>query len=271
MRYGGYWQREITQQTLLLTKNKTIQVNKELGKQYKGVLQDLTKRLNKLYLEIVNDDGSLNVNEFYKYNRYYELRKALLAQLKDLGQEQIDTMDRHIAQTYKLTSPLVSDGFIYLKNQGIDLNTIVNVYDLTKHTPNVWNKDVWFSDGLSGAQRVYKNLTYLQNTVEKGLIDCVVRGASKDELIKTLTARFDVSFYQAQRLARTELSHTQNQAKVNTYKKYGVTQYEYIANDSNDECGALDGQVFYLDEAVEGENYPPLHPNCECTTAPYIG
>jgi len=43
--------------------------------------------------------------------------------------------------------------------------------------------------------------------LEKGLIDCVSRGTSKDELVKTLMADFDIGFRSADRIARTELSH----------------------------------------------------------------
>lgn len=273
MEYSGYWDREVTQKTKLLGLENEKKINSELRVQYKRVLKDLDKKLSVLYDEILNDDGTLNVNEFYKFNRYYELRQSLAQELVELGQAQIDIMDERIAHTYDYTSTLVDKGFDYLKNENVGFDTIVNVLDVTTNTPDVWNKDVWFKDGLSGAQRVHKSMEYLQKTVEKGLIDCVSRGASKDEFIKTLKDRFNVSFSEAQRLARTELSHTQNQAKADTYKKYGVVRYEYIAADdekTDSGCAELDGQVFYLDAAVEGVNYPPMHPNCRCTTAPYI-
>jgi NAD+--asparagine ADP-ribosyltransferase len=31
-------------------------------------------------------------------------------------------------------------------------------------------------------------------------------------------------------------------------------------------CSDLDGKVFRVDEAVVGETYPPLHPNCRSDT-----
>ena len=33
-----------------------------------------------------------------------------------------------------------------------------------------------------------------------------------------------------------------------------------------DRCGSLDGSVFDTDKAVEGENFPPIHPRCRCVT-----
>lgn len=36
-----------------------------------------------------------------------------------------------------------------------------------------------------------------------------------------------------------------------------------------DTCGALDGRRFKVDDAEPGVNYPPIHPNCRCTTVEY--
>ena len=33
-----------------------------------------------------------------------------------------------------------------------------------------------------------------------------------------------------------------------------------------DVCGGLDGQLFKLSDKQPGVNFPPLHPNCRCTT-----
>jgi hypothetical protein len=43
--------------------------------------------------------------------------------------------------------------------------------------------------------------------LEKGLVDCVTRGVSKDELVKTLMETFNVGYRKADRIARTELSY----------------------------------------------------------------
>ena len=56
------------------------------------------------------------------------------------------------------------------------------------------------------------------------------------------------------------------------YKEAGVAEYEYMAavNERTcDTCGALDGRRFKVDDAEPGVNYPPIHPNCRCTTVEY--
>ena len=34
-------------------------------------------------------------------------------------------------------------------------------------------------------------------------------------------------------------------------------------------CKCLNGEVFKTENAMEGENYPPMHPRCRSTTVPY--
>ena len=34
-------------------------------------------------------------------------------------------------------------------------------------------------------------------------------------------------------------------------------------------CKCLNGEVFKTENAMEGENYPPMHPHCRSTTVPY--
>lgn len=126
---------------------------------------------------------------------------------------------------------------------------------------------------MGAADRMSANMAKLQSTLEKGMMDCVARGASKDELVKTLTERFDVSFSEADRLARTELTYLQNQATVEGYKKAGVEEYQYLATDDSRTskiCRSIDGEIFKIDEMVVGVNFPPLHANCRCSTIPVI-
>ena len=66
---------------------------------------------------------------------------------------------------------------------------------------------IWCADGKHWNNRIWQNKAQLQVALEKGLIDCVSRGVSKDELVKTLMETFDVSYRKADRIARTELSY----------------------------------------------------------------
>lgn len=73
----------------------------------------------------------------------------------------------------------------------------------------------------------------------------------------------------AETLVRSETAHFMNQGQRMAYEEIGIKQYRFVAALSEltcDTCGNLDGSVFDTDKAVEGENFPPIHPRCRCVT-----
>lgn len=73
----------------------------------------------------------------------------------------------------------------------------------------------------------------------------------------------------AETLVRSETAHFMNQGQKMAYEEIGIKQYRFVAALSEltcDTCGNLDGSVFDTDKAVEGENFPPIHPRCRCVT-----
>ena len=73
----------------------------------------------------------------------------------------------------------------------------------------------------------------------------------------------------AETLVRSETAHFMNQGQRMAYEEIGIKQYRFVAALSEltcDRCGSLDGSVLDTDKAVEGENFPPIHPRCRCVT-----
>ena len=73
----------------------------------------------------------------------------------------------------------------------------------------------------------------------------------------------------AETLVRSETAHFMNQGQRMAYEEIGIKKYQFVAALSEltcDRCGSLDGSVFDTDKAVEGENFPPIHPRCRCVT-----
>lgn len=96
------------------------------------------------------------------------------------------------------------------------------------------------------------------NALQQGIVDCVQTGMSADEFTKMLMKKFSVSFNQASKLARTELSHIYNQSAVDRYKDSDITEYEWLtAPDCCDECEEMNGRRFNIDGLG---NLPPGHP-----------
>ena len=52
----------------------------------------------------------------------------------------------------------------------------------------------------------------------------------------------------------------------------GRSQYTYVCENSDsscETCASLDGQIFDVNEAENGKNLPPMHPNCRCSITAY--
>jgi hypothetical protein len=72
-------------------------------------------------------------------------------------------------------------------------------------------------------------------------------------------------------IARTETSNALNQAAISDYKDAGIEQIEWQGADPCEICEPNDGEIITLgDTFSSGDEYPPAHPNCICTTLPVI-
>lgn len=76
--------------------------------------------------------------------------------------------------------------------------------------------------------------------------------------------------YCMQRLMRTELARVQTEAQKQSFVRNGFDMYEFIVNGGCcDICAGLSGKHFKVDKMMPGENAPPMHPHCRCSTAAY--
>lgn len=76
----------------------------------------------------------------------------------------------------------------------------------------------------------------------------------------------------AETLARTAVMHTYNTANMETYRENadllsGVKWCATLDMDTCENCAALDGQEWALDDA---HPEPPVHPNCRCVLTPQV-
>ena len=197
--------------------------------------------------------GVPTITDIYKYNRYYELLGLLNNDLKALGAKEI-----------AITTTLLTD--MYIKNKAIIGDASMLLPTSPKEVEMVINK-IWCADGKHWSSRIWTHKDELANKLRNGIIDCISRGVSKDELTKELMRIYGTEFYKADRIARTELSYVQGQSTLNRFKEMGVGYYKIItAHDGRvcDKCADLDGKIFPIDKAEIGVNYVPLHVNDRC-------
>lgn len=126
--------------------------------------------------------------------------------------------------------------------------------------------------GATFSQRIWSHMETLKNDIANALQQGLIAGIGSRELAQRIKKKFNTSRYNAERLIRTELRALQTDVAMGSYRRQGVERYVFLAVNRNacPICRALNGHDFAVSEAEKGENAPPIHPNCHCTTAPYI-
>lgn len=128
-------------------------------------------------------------------------------------------------------------------------------------------KNATFSD------RIWMYQDLLKDDLDKLLQTGLIQGKSPRALAKELRKRFGASTYDAERLMRTELARVQTEAQKQSFQRNGFDFYEFIANKNPTKhgtceiCRALNGKHFKVADMMPGENAPPMHPHCRCSTA----
>ncbi|MCQ2464374.1 MAG: minor capsid protein [Oscillospiraceae bacterium] len=131
-------------------------------------------------------------------------------------------------------------------------------------------KSKW--SGMNYSSRIWGNTQSLADSLKEQLLVSFMTGASTSETARALQSQFETSAYAARRLVRTETNYIANQAELDSYKRLGIEEYQYIATldtRTSELCQKLDGRVFNVDDAKPGLNLPPMHPNCRSTTIMY--
>ncbi len=122
-----------------------------------------------------------------------------------------------------------------------------------------------FSDRIWMYQDMLK--AELSNLLQTGLI----RGQNPRKLATHLRKRFGVSQSNAERLMITELARVQTEAQKQSFERNGFDEYTFLAlGDACPICRALDEKHFKVKKMMPGENAPPMHPHCRCSTAAYM-
>ena len=119
--------------------------------------------------------------------------------------------------------------------------------------------------------RIWLYQGQLKNELSSLLSNGIVQGIHSRDLARQLERKFGVSKSNAERLMRTEMARVQIAAQEESYKANGYDQYVFLAiGTACPDCLAINGQHFYVADMQAGENAPPMHPNCRCSTAAWM-
>jgi SPP1 gp7 family putative phage head morphogenesis protein len=185
------------------------------------------------------------------------MQGQLRRELQKLGDKQISTMSKifelHFFDIYYSIAIPSKDAFTTINREGA--MQLINA--------------IWCADGKSFSERVWDNVNSLVETLNEGLVDCVITGRKTSQLKKDLQERFGVSYSRADSVVRTEMSHIQNTAAKQRYEDYGVEEFEVWA-DKDERLCEICGKLHKKRYPVGSPSPVPVHPRCRCSIIPVV-
>lgn len=164
-----------------------------------------------------------------------------------------------------------------LKANGVNID-ITRILSKVNYDAVSYTYSKIYTDGLMLSNRIWLLNARTKNEIERIIMQNVISGGSASDKL-TLSALENLLNpaytpakltslhgrrvgYEASRLLRTEMSVAFNEAnRISSEKNPGSTGLTWlIAIGACEDCAPLDGLP------VEKTGYPPLHPNCRCTT-----
>lgn len=120
------------------------------------------------------------------------------------------------------------------------------------------------------SDRVWLYQDLMKADLSKLLQSGLIQGKNPRVLARELKKTFQTSTFNAERLMRTELARVQTEAQKQSFERNGFDEYEFIVNGGCCPiCQGLSGKHFKVSKMMPGENAPPMHPFCRCSTAAY--
>lgn len=300
-----YWKRRAEEQ-ILEAERRSSEQNKRLARFYADTTTRLQRDLDAFYaryaaetqMTVAEAQRVLNPAERQRFDRasafYLAETKRLgfgkehAAYLRRLsGQAYVSRQQALLAQTRQevsglflnehkiLTGTLQSvypDAFARaMKDLGEGIGLSGDFARMDTETVNRLLRQGWV--GANYSSRIWTRKELLLSTLEEMIPRAFATGENSRVLGQQLADKLGVSRGAGERLVRTEVNYAANQSARLAYQQLGVDRYEYLATldrRTSEICAALDGEVFWVEDASPGGNYPPMHPNCRSTTILYF-
>jgi SPP1 gp7 family putative phage head morphogenesis protein len=128
------------------------------------------------------------------------------------------------------------------------------------------------------SNRIWMYQDMMRDDISKMLQTGLIQGKNPRAIMKDLKkywygndpATGGGQLFCMERLMRTELARVQTEAQKQSFEKNGFKEYTFHVNTGCcDICAALDGKHFKVEDMKAGENAPPMHPHCRCSTSAY--
>lgn len=207
-----------------------------------------------------------NASARFHISRLEAIQMQIQQQIELLYGNRVDDLDL-------LFKEIVSNGYLhggYEIQKGIGIGW--DFITLNQDKLDKLLSKPWTTDGKTFRDRCWINKNALVDTVQKELIQGMLRGDPPSKVISAIQKQFGVDRYKASRLVHTETTYFNAVSKTQMYQDLGIEQIEIVETlDSRTcpICQPLDGTVIPLSEYEPGVTVPPFHPNCRGTTCPH--
>lgn len=265
-----------------ILRNREKRYAKELLPTWKRIERNVTEELRKIYKEIEDANGvpitKQPIPEAKLRNmkrRIKSLQRLQLQFIEMVGiKDQINKLGRNLAYGY--ADSYYFHAFVLEQATRI----AVNVPILTEAYVMGILANPWLPDGATYGNRIRANTAYLARKMEQAITEAVGNGWDINRTARRIQHIAGEGFYNAVRLARTELNRVASQGASHFFmenadildgKRWNATLDARTATkDANN-----DGKAYELDyDTVESPGVPgqriPNHPNCRCKYSPVL-
>ena len=222
-------------------------------KEYSNLLKTAPLEAKKLYLEIETLAARSRMSHLDS------LRTQINMELIKVSSDVESATKNTLTSIYRDTYTEVT------KDLGV--NVIVSKDKIKAVLDRPWS-------GANFSERLWSNTDKLAQTVKQEIVNGMIQGINLQTMSKRVSERFETAKKNdVERLLRTEVNYTLNQATLDGYKEAGIEKYEFSATlDSRTSqiCSELNGEIFEIKKIAVGLNYPPMHPRCRSTTIPIV-
>lgn len=213
-------------------------------------------------------DQELN-REYYKsrITRLQQLKNQLILELAEQANVEAENLETYLAETLdethlRMNYELMDRGQLTLRFERYNKKTL--------HKALYTN---WASSNFS--KRVWKNhLRYIPGKLSRTLSNGMAQGWGVDRMVNEMMVNVDSNLRNRMvTLVQTESAHISEVASQKAYRERKIDRYQWLATletHTCELCAGYDLKIYTVGAKNAKMPIEDSHPNCRCTTVPYI-
>ncbi len=289
-----YWRKREEQHIAQMIKDER-QMKKAIAERFQNAIDNINKEIDANWSRFAGKEG-VSLSEAKKISMEMDVKAFARKAKKYVKEKDFSQTANDELRLYNVTMRV--NRLELLKSQ-IGLELIALSDDLDKYTADLLTKEglaeATRQAGILGetifdgykdfvdsvvngsfhsvtfSQRIWGNMQVFKAELDKLLVQTITQGKNPKDMARKLRNLFESSKYEAERLMRTESARVQSEIQKQSYNKYHIDEYEYIAEPTACKiCLPLNGKIFKTNTMAPGNNASPMHANCRCSTVPHI-